>query len=685
MLMVFVFCRYCSDRNIRGRLVVLHNPVGHMNVLEPLNGCGNGLSLPSLSGRQNFLEMSHSKVPDGSDQYDFDYWSSASNFYQQQIQELSSSSVKVWQEEFETELSNGCEIVTNAGFFNVTSTACFGDIVSGGHVVQTSDKHNVNFGIRDGKFVVGYVQTHEILSGANNRKPGGLSDPKPFDTLISGLGWLVRGGETYVDESFHPQYGTPEDMSAQTSGSQFTTVQSARTAIGHDKDGRLLILQVEGETWVRGMSLYEFADFAREIGFVNAVNLDGGGSATITVNHTLVSEPSWKCQRVRDTESITHNGDIGHAGRVDTVIAGDGFRYCEKPVSSVICIHSMPPPQYKPPAPTPVPVHQKSKHPSTAPSVDAPGENDDDISTSQHYLRTHSPTPVPPPTTRVDNAQTSMNSTLQTAFLDLQSSEYFYRRLSVGLSFALTMSIMVHLVMCVRIEKGLHGTQPEYQHTPVTTNKPISPQSMRQDMSSTDNPFVRPQQQYHKEYEMSRLVDRHGSGGGSRASLEEDNEVDIHDPSWQPNMKNTDAAMSTLYGDKLTDDSDSDGVHTTNGHSINYSSRASSGPQLEEDEEDEEDVAETAQLVPKRDKEKASSGDDIHSSSSRRKKHRQQQQFLADEGAMPSGAIRKKKMSRDEEDFGAIPAVELKDSSSSSGSWFKKKKNKKKNFENDGL
>lgn len=75
------------------------------------------------------------------------------------------------------------------------------------------------------------------------------------------------------------------------------------------------------------MNLYEFADLAVELGFYSAINLDGGGSATMTQNHTLISEPSWKC---RD------------GGEADPT--ADGVFRCEKRVSTITCIHAMPPP-----------------------------------------------------------------------------------------------------------------------------------------------------------------------------------------------------------------------------------------------------------------------------------------------------------------------------------------------------
>ena len=40
------------------------------------------------------------------------------------------------------------------------------------------------------------------------------------------------------------------------------------------------------------VNLYEFASLLKELGLVNAINLDGGGSATTVVNDTLRSYPS---------------------------------------------------------------------------------------------------------------------------------------------------------------------------------------------------------------------------------------------------------------------------------------------------------------------------------------------------------------------------------------------------------
>jgi len=73
--------------------------------------------------------------------------------------------------------------------------------------------------------------------------------------------WLVREGESYVGESLEE-----EDMSYQSTGDQFATVKSARTALGHDDHGRLILLQIEGETWSSGVDLFEMADLLLELG-----------------------------------------------------------------------------------------------------------------------------------------------------------------------------------------------------------------------------------------------------------------------------------------------------------------------------------------------------------------------------------------------------------------------------------
>ena len=337
----------CPKRSVRGRLVILHNPSGHFEVLPPLTGCSSGkLEFPSVSGKNyqssafnltdyvvrdddavqtdsiSSIVIDTSKIEKRllpwyidsllTDTNDDDTLVSGKRA--DHLKTIDLSMLRDLQAQYNSVQSLGCQVVTNAGFFNVTSGTCTGNLISGGVIHQLTDKHNVNFGMRDGEFYIGYLSRDEI------------TDPSlpAFDFLISGLGWLVRGGRSYIDESLSTLEDA-ENMSVQSNGAAvFKTLKSARTAIGHDEEGNLMLLQVEGESFVRGMDLNEFADFAVELGFVSAVNLDGGGSATMTQNHSLISEPSWTC--------------------VDPPYKNHRYYHCEKRVSSITCIHAMAPP-----------------------------------------------------------------------------------------------------------------------------------------------------------------------------------------------------------------------------------------------------------------------------------------------------------------------------------------------------
>ena len=66
-----------------------------------------------------------------------------------------------------------------------------------------------------------------------------------------------------------------------------------RTSIGITEDGSYLFIVSDGRTdESEGLSLYELAVFAKELGALTAYNLDGGGSSTMVFNGTLVNNPT---------------------------------------------------------------------------------------------------------------------------------------------------------------------------------------------------------------------------------------------------------------------------------------------------------------------------------------------------------------------------------------------------------
>uniref|UniRef100_UPI00358FB1F5 N-acetylglucosamine-1-phosphodiester alpha-N-acetylglucosaminidase isoform X2 n=1 Tax=Myxine glutinosa TaxID=7769 RepID=UPI00358FB1F5 len=196
----------------------------------------------------------------------------------------------------------GCLFAVNAGFFRPATGACIGAIISNTQQVPgTQFSHNAAFGIRhDGSLVFGYVPPESVEQHGYWRE------------FVAGVGWLVRNGKIYINESKEQECSDTQETGTID---RFINAPSARTVVGHDSYGRLIIVHIEGHTGYRGMNLWELAEFLVRRGVINAINLDGGGSATVVVNGTLVSYPSDTCP----------------------------YEYmwrCERPVSSVLCVRA---------------------------------------------------------------------------------------------------------------------------------------------------------------------------------------------------------------------------------------------------------------------------------------------------------------------------------------------------------
>ncbi|KAH9499715.1 hypothetical protein Btru_077652 [Bulinus truncatus] len=157
---------------------------------------------------------------------------------------------------------------------------------------------NVHFGItKDGYIFTGYLSELDLI----------IQD---FSQLVGGVVWLVRDGVNYVDESMKLECSGTEETGTLE---RFVDVMSARTAVGHDKQGKIHMVQIDGKTHLYGINLRQFADLLIELGLHNAINLDGGGSATTVINGTVVNFPSDQCI------NSSYN--------------------CERKVSTVICAH----------------------------------------------------------------------------------------------------------------------------------------------------------------------------------------------------------------------------------------------------------------------------------------------------------------------------------------------------------
>jgi len=112
------------------------------------------------------------------------------------------------------------------------------------------------------------------------------------------------------------------NITVQTSGDKYATNLASRTAVGWDKNGALMVVQIDGSIAVgankRGMDMSMLADALIKHGAVEAINLDGGGSSAMAVDGQLVNYPS-------DMKPPSCDPS--------------GLYQCERPVSTILCIH----------------------------------------------------------------------------------------------------------------------------------------------------------------------------------------------------------------------------------------------------------------------------------------------------------------------------------------------------------
>jgi hypothetical protein len=195
-------------------------------------------------------------------------------------------------------ISNNCIFTTNAGFYNRKTYEPFGTLISEGVMKSDDYQYNTMFGItKKGKYIIGYPTEKDIQD-------------LDFEVLITGIVWLVRDSENFVGVS--GEYEKIFDSNLKD--------LSARTAIGHDIEGNLMVFQVDGKTWKDGLSVKDFANRLIDYGFVNAINLDGGGSVSFVDGSVIANSP---------TDSCSERGLGNHE-----------FEMCERTLASALCFHN---------------------------------------------------------------------------------------------------------------------------------------------------------------------------------------------------------------------------------------------------------------------------------------------------------------------------------------------------------
>ena len=148
---------------------------------------------------------------------------------------------------------------TNADFYNVTTYRPLGYMVMEGNILQTfgqSRKQPYFAVLKDGSFAIrDYGEPLGDVSEA-----------------VSGC-WMVRDGKNVTDTYYH--------------SNSYVTTRQPMNAIGITADGTLITFVADGRQapYSVGLLLHDLAELFVSMGCVNAIDLDGGGSATFASVH----------------------------------------------------------------------------------------------------------------------------------------------------------------------------------------------------------------------------------------------------------------------------------------------------------------------------------------------------------------------------------------------------------------
>lgn len=134
--------------------------------------------------------------------------------------------------------------------------------------------------------------------GPCDAKPGDRVTYHGMEDVVFGIqvgNSIVKNGvktETFLSRFYNIRHLEPVPYPPSLYPMDFKKARAARIALGADAEGRPLLLWAEGAAKLghtpgkdsRGATLEDMAVFCTDAGMVNAVNLDGGGSAQILVN-----------------------------------------------------------------------------------------------------------------------------------------------------------------------------------------------------------------------------------------------------------------------------------------------------------------------------------------------------------------------------------------------------------------
>lgn len=175
--------------------------------------------------------------------------------------------------------SYDAKVMINAGGFQ--------DIDAYGNVGEGNGGIPVGIVIKDGKLVYGNGYLNTEIAGFNNDGILQLSYTNAYDAIANGMKDAIQFGPFLIVNG----------VSA-TIGGNGGWGTNPRTVLAQRKDGIVLFLVIDGNgvnsyNWSGrgGVTMNELVEILERYGAYNAVNMDGGASTTLVINHELINHP----------------------------------------------------------------------------------------------------------------------------------------------------------------------------------------------------------------------------------------------------------------------------------------------------------------------------------------------------------------------------------------------------------
>jgi len=185
--------------------------------------------------------------------------------------------------------TGGFEIVVRNGRVTHLSNIGSNRIPADGFVISAAERSLLAKSISAG------TKVRILDPAAATAQPGGDAED-----ITNGVPQLIKDGK--IDITWQQE----------KTSKAFVETRHPRTAVAKLKDGKLLMITVDGRSEASGgIGLQDLAEYLLSLGATDAMNLDGGGSTTMFVDGKIVNHPSDKEgeRKVGDAILVTPRGD----------------------------------------------------------------------------------------------------------------------------------------------------------------------------------------------------------------------------------------------------------------------------------------------------------------------------------------------------------------------------------------